>query len=236
MKRSLVLIFFACLVFTFCASYSLAGQDKDAAGPIVNLQAEAQSEISNDLMIVRLQAMERGKDAAKLADIVNSKMRKAVALARKVKDLRVKTLGYRTSQWWEKGRQKGWQVSQDLELKGKDMKSLTDLLGRLQAFLHVTSMGFEPSKERVEAVQNRLIAIALQKFKKRADIVAKELGFSRWTPKNLSISTSGRYPKPVPVYRAKMMSEAADMVTAPEVAPGMHVVKVNADGSVILVK
>ncbi len=226
-----------CFLF-LSSSLAFADQQEKPVSkmPLVHLRAEAVSEIANDLMIVRLEAMEKGKDTAKLADIVNSKMKKAISLARKLNDVQIKTTNYRTSQWWEKGKQKGWIVRQELVLKGRDMKALTQLLGKLQAFLHLNGMEFEPSREKVDEMQDNLIAKALQKFKQRADIVAHQFDFQGWRLKDVSISTSGRYPSPVPIYRAKMMVDTAESVTAPEVSPGMNQVKVSVSGSVALLK
>ena len=229
------LCFLAVLVIFSQTDVVFAKTDKPSP-PVVNLQAEAQAEIANDLMKVRLRAIEKGKNAAKLADIVNFRMNKAIKEAKKLKGVQIKTTGYHTSQWWEKGKQKGWTVSQEVELKGKDMKALTELLGKVQAYVHVIGMSFEPSREKVEELQNKLIAQALAKFRTRADLAATGLGFSKWTPQTISISTSGRSPRPIPIYRAKMMAETAEPITAPEVAPGVNMVKANVSGSVLLSK
>ncbi len=213
-----------------------AGQQEKpvTSWPLVHLQAEARSEIANDLMIVRFESVERGKDTAELANIVNSRMKKAVELARQVEGIQIKTTSYRTSQWWEKGKQKGWIISQELELKGTKIKALSQLAGKLQAFLHIRGMWFEPSRDEIDKMEDKLIAKALEKFKQRAAIAAKQLGYRSWWLKDVSISTSGRFPTPVPVYRAKVMAGAAESVAAPEVSPGTNQVKVSVSGTIEL--
>jgi predicted secreted protein len=92
-------------------------------------------------------------------------------------------------------------------------------------------MNFTVSDERREAVENRLIDVALEAFKSRAQIVSNNLKAGGYRIVTISIGTAAQQP-PV-IYKARMAAMEADSAVAVEA--GESVVRVSVSGTIELV-
>ena len=179
----------------------------------VRLQAEQSEAVSNDTMHVTLRTFAESRDPADLAAAINRDMDWALQAARSVEGVDASTGGYQTYPVHKDNVIKSWRGQQDLILEGRDHEAIGRLVGKLQDRLQVKTMQFTVSDERCRAVENRLIARALDAFRERAGIVGSNLEAKGYRIVELNINTSSQRP-PVP-YQARMaaMEAAAPVVT-----------------------
>jgi len=200
---------FRILALLLLSSAALA----DTAPPVynrVNLSESAGTEVQNDQMVAVLFAQHQGRNATRLADQVNHEISEAIRIARDIPGIEVRTLGYRTQPVYDEGEIVGWRVSQSMRLQSLQGKVLGDLLGTLQKQLKLQSISYQVSPEQRRRYVDRVIQTALERFSKRAQLVAETLGKSHWRLVRLSINDGGS--RPIPVMRAEMMM--ADMARA----------------------
>ncbi|MDJ0741365.1 MAG: SIMPL domain-containing protein, partial [Gammaproteobacteria bacterium] len=130
----------------------------------VTLNAAAEADVDNDLLVAVLTAQAEGRDAATPADAVNRQMDWAVTLANSVAGVKVQTLGYTSHAVYNKSKIRGWRVSQSLRLESGDGRVLGDLIARLQEQLHVQSIGYQVSDAQRRSHRDTLTDTALARF------------------------------------------------------------------------
>ncbi len=112
-----------------------------APGPMVAVTGAATATVQNDRMHASLRAEVESPTAAAGANEVNAKIAQALARAKAVQGVEVRTAGYSTWQINEKGKPVRWHVAQTLALEGSDFAQLATLVtrptgGRAAAFGH----------------------------------------------------------------------------------------------------
>jgi predicted secreted protein len=198
----------------------------------VTLQAQQSEAVANDTMHVTLRTFDEGPDPARLAAGINRDMEWALALAREDKDLDVRTGNYQTYPVRHKNEHKGWRAQQDLELEGRDTEAISALVGRLQEKLQVSSIRFSVSDDRRIAVENRLIAAALDAYRERARIIGDNLGANGYRLVDIHVNSAGQRPPPIP-YQARMATVASEAAPI-AVEAGESRITVTVNGSIEL--
>jgi predicted secreted protein len=225
MRRVLLLLYLA--VF---ASTGLA--DDELHYNQVRLQSQQTESVSNDTMHVTLQTYAQMQDPAKLATRINQEMEWALAQAKQVQGVKVRTGSYQTWPVTRKEVTTGWRGQQDLILESRDTQALSRLAGQLQDKLQIKSMNFTVSDEKRVTVENRLIDLALNAFKERAGIVGDNLKADGYRIVEINVGTSTARP---PIMRqariASMSMEANDAVA---VEGGESDVRVTVNGTIEL--
>jgi len=100
--------------------------------PSVTLSAAATASVPNDRMHASLRAEADNADAAAAANVVNTRMAKALARARAVAGVEASTTGYSSFQITDKAQVTRWRVAQTLKLEGSDFTALSALISQLQ--------------------------------------------------------------------------------------------------------
>ncbi|MCB1816837.1 MAG: SIMPL domain-containing protein [Chromatiaceae bacterium] len=200
----------------------------------VHLDESARAEVDNDLLVVVLSAQAEGRDASAPADEVNRLMDWAVNLSRSHPEVKLQTLGYQTHAVYNKDKIRGWRVSQSLRLESRDNRLLGDLVAKLQAQLHVQSLGYEVSDEQRRGHLDELTATAITRFQARAKHIAGALGRTGFRLVNLQINDSRN--RPMPLARGMMMEAAtADFSVAPAtIEAGTQELTVSVSGEIEL--
>jgi len=96
----------------------------------VSLSASATASIPNDRMLAWMRAEADNADPAAAANVVNTRMAKALALAKAAKGVEASTSGYSSNQVSEKNQPIRWRVAQTLKLEGSDFASMSALIRR----------------------------------------------------------------------------------------------------------
>jgi predicted secreted protein len=202
-----------------------------AALPLtVNLSSEASRPAANDLMRATLSAEATGAALGNLSKQVNPIVADALKVAKTYPAVKVKSGGTSTYPVYAKnGRIESWHMRSEISLESGDTAGLSELIGKLQASLAVSSLRLLPSPETQRKAENAAVLDASDRFKERAKLVADAQG-KRYSIVELTIST-GRDFSPMPLRAAKAMLSSADAAPMP-VEAGESLVSASVSGKI----
>ena len=198
----------------------------------IRLQSQQTESVSNDTMHVTLQTYAEMQDPAKLATRINQEMEWALAQAKQVQGVKVRTGSYQTWPVTRKEVTTGWRGQQDLILESRDTEALSRLTGQLQDKLQIKSMNFTVSDEKRVTVENRLIDLALNAFKERARIVGDNLKADDYRIVEINVGTSTA--RPPMMHQARIASMSMEASDAVAVEGGESDVRVTVNGTIEL--
>lgn len=205
---------------------------------VVSFTASAQEEVSQDLLVITLQANKEGSVAAEVQAALKKQLEAALQEARKsaVPDgMEVRT-GYFAIHpaYSNNGRINGWQGQAQLVLEGTDMARIAQTAGRLNQ-LNIVNVSYGLSRATQQKHQDRLVAQAIDAFRSRAQSMAKAFGFEHYTLGEVSVQTgdTGFASRPMMMAKAAMMADAAEGAAVP-VEPGKGMVSATVSGFVTL--
>lgn len=198
----------------------------------IHFQVERSRPVDNDRMHAVLSITAEDDNAARLADQINRTMDWALKTAKTRTKIETRSGGYRTHPVYDKDKIRRWRATQELLLEGADFAELDGLIGQLQERLQVNAINFSVSPTRRAAVEDELIAQALDAFKQRAELVRKQLAAKGWRLVNLAINAGGG--QPLPMMRGMAMETMAPSVAPPAVEAGTSILSVSVDGAIEL--
>ena len=222
------LLFFAAMLFSV---NTLA--DNDLHYNLINLSANAKTEISNDEMSAYLQVLRSGSDASELAKAVNKSAQQALGIAKTYDAVSVQTQGYQTQPVYDDGKIRSWQVSQQLRLKSSDFSQMSELLAELQSLGNIQSMQFAISDTQLETTRQQLAQQAIEKFRAQASAIQQQFAASGYRLVNLSVSQGGYSPRYMETSSMRMdtMAKAAPVA----IEAGSNEVSVDVHGQIQLI-
>lgn len=211
--------------------------EAEAQQNVVRFSAGVTQEVTQDLLIVTLQATREGSQAAEVQAGLKQAMEAALAEARKSahpQGMEVRTGTFSVQpRYNNSGRVNGWQGFAQLILEGTDVARITQTTGRINQ-LNVINVSYGLSRALREQYESTLTSQAIARFKTRASQIATDFGMKGYTLGDVTVSSTdpGFEPRP---YLAKAMSMRAEMADAPlPVEPGKGVLSVTVNGQVTL--
>ncbi len=202
---------------------------------VVNLQADARTEVANDLLTATLFIETSNANAATLAAEVNRTLNQGVRLVHEFPGVKIESGAQSTWPIYDvKNKLTGWRTRAELRVESKDFEAASRAIAKITGSMQLAGIGFVPSPDTITATENRLIDAALKAFRTRADIITKSMGARTWKSVNLNINTGGGGPMPMPKYRAASMAMAVDAVPAQELAAGNSEITVSVNGAIQL--
>lgn len=220
----------ACLALTMIGAH--AGDSEQAPMRTAELSAQASRPAPNDLAIAQLYAEQSGADAGAVARQVNRNIAAAIETARPYADIKLQSAGTSTWPVYAKngGRIEAWRMRSEIRLETRNTAALSELVGKLQGSLAVSSITMQPADETRRKVADEATVEALKAFEQRAELVASTLG-KKHRIHRLSVSESGAHPPIFPKMRASAMM--AEAVPAP-IEGGESDVSITVSGSIEL--
>jgi predicted secreted protein len=228
-KLPLMLAFFAAAASTASAAAHDAAPTYDR----VNFRVSAARDVDNDTLVAVMYHERSGQQPASMADDVNRTIAWAVDLAGKTSGIKVQTLQYRQQPIYRNQTISSWKVRQSIRLESQDVTALSELVGKLQSRLSVSSLRYTISAEVRREVEDALITQALDRFKRRGKLITRELGRPDYRIVNIDIATAGGPPAPLQMRTVSAMAESSS-VTAPTLEPGVQSVTVSVSGTIEL--
>lgn len=207
-----------------------------AAGPpprynTVDLQAEAQHVVHNDLLNATLYVELNDPSPSALANAINKSINEALRIAKDYKGVRVSSGNTQTYPVYAKANVlQGWRGRAEIRIESKDFEAAADLIGKLQAGMQLASMNFSVSPEKRRATENELIAEAIGAFKARAEIVKAALAGRGYKLQHLNLTTG--YNAPQPRFAMAASARSAPEMVAPNLDAGVSLVTVTASGAI----
>lgn len=202
---------------------------------VVNLQADARTEVANDLLTATLFIETSNANAATLAADVNHTLNQGVRLVHEFPGVKIESGAQSTWPIYDaKNKLTGWRTRAELRVESKDFDAASRAIAKISGSMQLAGISFVPSPDTITATENRLIDAALKAFRTRADIITKSMGARTWKSVNLNINTGGGGPMPMPKYRTAPMAMAVDAVPAQEVAAGNSEITLSVNGTIQL--
>jgi len=208
---------------------------------VVTLSASAAVDVPQDWLTVVFSTNREGLDAAAVQTQLKQALDVALSEARKAArpgQLEVRTGAFSlyprhapaSARAAGQGGIVGWQGSTELVVEGRDVQAIAQLAGRIQT-LTIARTGFSLSREAREKVESEVAAMAIARFRSRAESVSQQFGFGGYTVREVNVSSDEMRGMPVPMMRAQ--ASRAPMEDAPlPVEAGKATVSAVVSGSV----
>lgn len=215
-------------------------QTPESLRNVVQLSAAGQMEVDQDWLQMHLSATRDGSDAAavqkQLQQTVDAAMR-SLKLQAQGQQMQVRSGSFGVyPRHGNDGKIKGWQGRAEIVVEGNDFARISQAAAQVSG-MTVSDMSFGLSKEGRQKVQDEAQEQAIEHFKQRASLVAKQFGFSSYTLREVSVnSQDGFYAPRMQRTNAGVMAASAKMEMADPVPveAGKEQVTVNVSGSVQL--
>ncbi len=224
----------ATLLAVGAASTAFAQQNESLNYNIVNVQAEATREVSNDQMHAVLYIEKSHKQPAELASQINQLMSQAIATARKYPQVKVETGSQTTYPIYDNDSRKlkEWRGRAEVRVQSTDFKAASQLVSELQQTFQTQSINFSVSDAQRKKVENELMVEASKSFQQRAQMLSQAWNKSGYNLVNLNLNTNSYFPQPV--MRASMAKFAVteSAVADQDMAAGESKITVNANGTI----
>lgn len=222
----------AALLLGMTALHTAYAEEKPQYDRIA-FSVDAEKEVQNDVLTAIMYAEQQGQDTAAMADTVNQAVSWAMDIAKKEAAVESRTLDYTTNPVYADGRVTGWQVRQSIQLKSKDSKILSGLLGRLQEKLRIENINYGISPEVKASTEDELVTTVLNSFKKRAEQIKTNMGRSDYRIVRLEVQPASDIP-PYPMYRMAAAESTSGSPAAPSLEAGKQKVKVHVQAEIEL--
>ena len=224
----------ATLMISAAVSSNLFAQSNDSLNyNVVNLQAEATRQVSNDEMHAVLFIEKSNKQPAVLSSQITQLMNQAMQLAKKYPQVKVETGSQTTYPVYDNdsNKLKEWRGRAEINIESTDFKAASQLVSELQQSFQTESINFTVSDAQRKKVENELMVEASKNFQQRAQLLSQTWNKSGYNLVNLNLNTSNHYPQPM--MRASMAKFAnAEAADAQNVAAGESKITVNANGAI----
>lgn len=228
-------ILLAALSLTVLSPITSYANDNDLHYNVINIQAEAEREVSNDLMHAVLYVEKSHKQPAQLANDINQLLNQATHAAKKYPQVKIETGAQSTYPIYDTDNRKlkEWRGRSEIRLESADFKASSQLISELQQYLQTSSIHFSVSDQKRKQVENELMMEASQNFQQRAKTMAKAWNKASYQLVSLNINTNN-YAYAAAMPRVAMMKASADSVTEQNVAAGDSKMSVSASGAIQL--
>lgn len=222
------------LLGTTLSTMSIAAENEPLNYNIVNVQADATRQVSNDEMHAVLFIEKTNKQPAELSAQITQLMNQAIATAKKYPQVKVETGSQTTYPIYDNDSQKlkEWRGRAEVRLESKDFKAASQLINELQQNFQTQSINFTVSDEQRKKVENELMVEASKNFQQRAQILTQAWNKSSYNLVSLNINTNNYAPQPIMMRASMAKFEAADAGGGQNMAAGESKITVNANGTV----
>ena len=204
---------------------------------VLSLSASAQQEVSQDWLSVVLRASVEGAEPAAVQSQLRSVLEQALGQLRA--QVQPQAFEVRSGQFGiyprhnDKGRVVGWQGQADLVVEGRDFVKVSQAAAQVPR-MTVAQAVFSLSRQARQQLEAEVQSQAVQRFRQRAQQLARDFGFEAYTLRQVTVGSSDR---PEPTLQARAM--VADMAVAPAapaipLAPGRDEVRITVSGSIQL--
>lgn len=176
---------------------------------LVSLSASATTEVAKDQMTVVFSVAKEGADAGvvqgQLKQAVDAALNEARKVARPVQ-LEVQSGNFSlTPRYSSKGAISGWFGSAELIVEGRDMPGIAQLTGRINT-MTIARVSFALSREAREKVESEVTAMAISRYRAKAEQIARQFGFAAYAVREVQVSANDAAPVG---YQPTMRAQAA---------------------------
>lgn len=203
----------------------------------MQLSATAAQDVAQDWLSLSLNTSRDGADANLIQTQLKTAMDAALAEARKAAQpgqLEVRTGNFSLApRYGRDGKISGWSGTIELVMEGRDFARISATAGKITT-LTMGNIAFSLSREQRAKVETETQAAAIERFKAKADDIAKSFGFAGYTLGQVAVSASDQT---MPVPRPRLLTMKADISMSESAIPveaGKATVSTTVSGSVLL--
>lgn len=223
-----------CLSLVALSPLGVAANTSELNYNVIHLQAEAEAEVSNDLMHAVLYVEKSHQQPNQLANTIHQIVNQATKTAQKYPQVKIETGAQSTYPIYDTDNRKlkEWRGRSEIRLESADFKAMSQLMSELQNDLQTSSLDFSVSDQKRKRIENELMLEASQQFQQRAENLAKAWHKTKYQLVSLNINTQ-QYAAPMP-RAAMMMKASSDQMVEQNVSAGDSKITVSATGSIQL--
>ena len=203
---------------------------------VVQLSASGSVEVQQDLLSISMNTTREAPDAGTVQNQLKVALDAALAEAKKSAQpgqLDVRTGSFSLyPRYARDGKINAWQGTAELVLEGRDFARISTVAGKVQT-LTMGNVTFSLSREQRTKVEGEAQSIAIDRFKAKAETIAKSFGFGGYTLREVSVNANDQSFVPRPRMMAMEAKAAASDAPVP-VEAGKSTVLVTVSGSVQL--
>lgn len=203
---------------------------------VLHLSAAAQTEVTQDWLVMILSVQKEGMQGPAVQQQLNTVLTKALGVASPMAKpgvVEISTGDMNVSpRYGRDGKVSGWGGSAQLLLQGRDAVQIATLAGRLTE-LTVSQIEWRLSPELKRDAESRIQAEAVERFQSKAQSLTKQFGFARYTLKEVRINAQEAADGVQPRMMAMAQMDAPTASPVPTLA-GKTRVAVNISGSIQL--
>jgi predicted secreted protein len=197
----------------------------------IELQADVQREVRNDLLNATLYVEMNDPNPAALANAMNKRVNEALRVAKEHKGVTARSGANQTFPVYSRGNVlQGWRGRAEVRIESRDFEAASALIGKLQSGMQLGGMQFSVAPETRRAAENELIVEALAAFRARAELVRAALGGKGYKLGRVSVATG--HPPARPMFVAQRSMASSPEVTTPDLEGGVSQVTVTARGTI----
>ena len=198
---------------------------------VVTLAASSTVEAQQDLLSISMNTTKEGPDAATVQAQLKVALDAALTEAKKASQpgqLDVRTGNFSLyPRYARDGKVNGWQGTTELVLEGRDFARISTTAGKIQT-LTLGNVSFGLSREQRTKVEAEAQTIAIDRFKAKADTIAKGFGFGGYTLREVAVNANDQGFQPRPRMMAlEAKSSMADAAVPVEAGKSSVVVTVS---------
>ncbi|MCL4738526.1 MAG: SIMPL domain-containing protein [Burkholderiaceae bacterium] len=207
---------------------------------VVQLSAEAATEVTLDRLQLVFSTRREGPEAAPVQQQLQQALEAALTVARAAArpgEVDVRTGNFSLSPRYDgRGGTSGWVGSAELIVEGSDRAAIAALAGRIQT-MSVARTGWTLSRGARERAEEEITAEAVARFRAKADRSARLFGFTGWLLREVSVGADGPPPGlPRPAIAMGARAASAEMDAPLPIEAGRATVTVSVHGSVQLTR
>ena len=227
----------ACAVFSLAnTAFSQQVLRMESPQNVVSLSTTGTVEVQQDLLSISMNTTKDGSDAAGVQSQLKAALDAALAIAKPAalpQQMEVRTGQFSMyPRYGRDGKINGWQGTVELVLEGKDFPRISQTAGKIQT-LTMGNVGFALSREQRAKVETDAQTIAIDRFKAKAQELAKAFGFSSYTLREVAVNANDQG-FPSPRMRESTMSMSKSQDSSVPIEAGKSAVVVNVSGAVQL--
>ncbi|MEK7740144.1 MAG: SIMPL domain-containing protein, partial [Pseudomonadota bacterium] len=176
------------LLGTTLSTMTMAAENDPLNYNIVNVQADATRQVSNDEMHAVLFIEKNNKQPAELSSQITQLMNQAISISKKYPQVKVETGSQTTYPVYDNDNQKlkEWRGRAEIQIESKDFKAASQLINELQTSFQTQSINFTVSDEQRKKVENELMVEASKNFQQRAQILTQAWNKSSYNLVNIN--------------------------------------------------
>lgn len=178
--------------------------------PVLNLEAQAYTEVDQDTVIITLQASRQSSEQSVVSKELSETVSSVLEELKKQNKVKVSTGSYYVRpQYNKEGQITNWQGQSQLLLESTDISAASELAAKYQDKMPVANIRFSVSKQARYQAERQLMLDVVEAFSQRAQTMATALGYAGFDIKDMQLGSSGAMYRSPPAYSDGMMRSAA---------------------------